>query len=153
MKVGDLLQIQYVAPRGVSTEQGAVQRILNKKRISQIKDFILAGNSFVNTFILNWTDTENLPKIKKETLNIPLQGRRAQILDGQHRVAGLQEAVNVKPEISETEVLVSLCIGLKTQDAAKIFLIPYLISFVICLFNNRIKVYDYFLLSFYFRQL
>lgn len=122
MKVGDLLQIQYVAPRGVSTEQGAVQRILNKKRISQIKDFILAGNSFVNTFILNWTDTENLPKIKKETLNIPLQGRRAQILDGQHRVAGLQEAVNVKPEISETEVLVSLCIGLKTQDAAKIFL-------------------------------
>lgn len=122
MKVGDLLDIQYVAPRGVSTEQGAVQRILNKKRISQIKDFILAENSFVNTFILNWTDTENLPKIKKETLNIPLQGRRAQILDGQHRIAGLQEAVNTKPKIAETEVLVSLCIGLKTQDAAKIFL-------------------------------
>ena len=30
MRVGDLLQIQYVAPRGISTEQGAVQRILNK---------------------------------------------------------------------------------------------------------------------------
>jgi DGQHR domain-containing protein len=122
MKVGDLLQIQYVASRGVSTEQGAVQRVLNKKRISQIKDFILAGNSFVNTFILNWTDTENLPKIKKDTLNIPLQGRRAQILDGQHRAVGLQEAVNVKADIAETEVLVSLCIGLETKDAAKIFL-------------------------------
>lgn len=122
MKVRDLLQIQYVAPRGVSTEQGAVQRILNKKRITQIKDFVLLGNTFVNTFILNWTDSENLPKIKKDTLNIPLQGRRAQILDGQHRIAGLQEAVNTKPEIGDTEVIVSLCIGLKTQDAAKIFL-------------------------------
>jgi DNA sulfur modification protein DndB len=122
MKVGDLLEIQYVAPRGISTEQGAVQRILNKKRINQIKDFVLNGNSFVNTFILNWTDTENNPKIKKGTLNIPLQGRRAQILDGQHRVAGLLEAVNIKPEIADTEVLVSLCIHLKTPDAAKIFL-------------------------------
>lgn len=122
MKVGDLLQIQYVAQRGVSTEQGAVQRILSKTRIFQIRDFVLAGNSFVNTFVLNWTDLTNLPKIKKDTLNIPLQGRRAQILDGQHRVAGLQEAVNVKPELAQTEVLVSLCIGLQTSDAAKIFL-------------------------------
>lgn len=122
MKVGDLLQIQYVAPRGISTEQGAVQRILNKKRIAQIKEFILAGNSFVNTFILNWTDSENLPKIKKDTLNLPLQGRRAQVLDGQHRIAGLQEATNIKPDVAQTEVLVSLLIGLKTQDAAKIFL-------------------------------
>jgi DGQHR domain-containing protein len=116
------LQINYVAARGKSTEQGAVQRILNKKRISQIKDFVLQGNSFVNTFILNWTDVDNLPKIKKESLNIPLQGRRAQVLDGQHRISGLQEAVNIQPEIGEKEVLISLCIGLNTQDAAKIFL-------------------------------
>lgn len=122
MKISDLLQIHYVAARGKSTEQGAVQRILNKKRISQIKDFVLQGNSFVNTFILNWTDEDNLPKIKKESLNVPLQGRRAQVLDGQHRISGLQEAVNVKPEIGENEVLISLCIGLNTQDAAKIFL-------------------------------
>ncbi|WP_346857192.1 DGQHR domain-containing protein [uncultured Draconibacterium sp.] len=122
MTVDDLLDIQYVASRGKSTEQGAVQRILNKRRISQIRDFILEGNSFVNTFILNWTDTDNPPKIKKETLNLPLQGRRAQILDGQHRIAGMQEAVNKNPQIGKIEVLVSLCIGLNTQEAAKIFL-------------------------------
>jgi len=122
MKVSDLLEIQYVAPRGKSTEEGAVQRILNRRRIVQIKDFVLEGNSFVNTFILNWTDSENLPKIKKETLNIPLQGRRAQILDGQHRIAGLQEAANVNPKVKDLEVLVSLAIGLDTKDAAKIFL-------------------------------
>ena len=122
MKVGDLLRIQYVAPRGVSTEQGAVQRILNKNRIESIKQFVLSGNSFVNTFIINWTDTQNQPKIRKETILLPLQGRFAQMLDGQHRIAGIQEAVNEMPTIAEKEVLVSLCVGLNTKEAAKIFL-------------------------------
>ena len=122
MKVGDLLGIQYVASRGVSTEQGAVQRILNKSRVESICRFVLAGNSFVNTFILNWTDTQYTPKIKKESLTIPLQGRFAQMLDGQHRIAGLQEAVNQKAEVAEMEILVSLFIGLNTKEAARIFL-------------------------------
>lgn len=122
MRVGDLLQIQYVASRGVSTEQGAVQRILNKGRVDSISKFVLAGNSFVNTFILNWTDTQYTPKIKKESLVLPVQGRFAQMLDGQHRMAGLQEAVNQKPEVADMEVLVSLFVGLNTKEAARIFL-------------------------------
>ncbi len=122
MRVGDLLPLQYVASRGVSTEQGAVQRILNKSRVDAICKFVLGGNTFVNTFILNWTDTQYLPKVKKETLSLPLQGRFAQMLDGQHRIAGLQEAVNQKPEIADMEVLVSLFIGLNTKEAARIFL-------------------------------
>ena len=48
MKAKDLLPIQYVAIRGGSTEQGAVQRVLNKRRINDIRDFVLQGNSFVN---------------------------------------------------------------------------------------------------------
>lgn len=122
MRVGDLLQMQYVASRGVSTEQGAVQRILNKSRVDAISRFVLAGNSFVNTFILNWTDTQYMPKVKKETLIMPLQGRFAQMLDGQHRMAGLQEAVSQKAEVADMEVLVSLFIGLNTKEAARIFL-------------------------------
>lgn len=122
MRVGDLLQMQYVASRGVSTEQGAVQRILNKGRVDSISKFVLAGNTFVNTFILNWTDVQYQPKVKKETLILPLQGRFAQMLDGQHRIAGLQEAFNQKPEVADMEVLVSLFIGLNTKEAAKIFL-------------------------------
>ena len=80
MKAKDLLPIQYVAIRGGSTEQGAVQRVLNKRRINDIKDFVLQGNSFVNSFILNWTDNGNLPKIKKEGIVLPLQGRRVQMV-------------------------------------------------------------------------
>lgn len=122
MRVGDLLGLQYVASRGVSSEQGAVQRILNKGRVDSISRFVLAGNTFVNTFILNWTDTQYLPKIRKESMTIPLQGRFAQMLDGQHRIAGLLEAVNQKPEVADMEVLVSLFIGLNTKEAARIFL-------------------------------
>lgn len=80
MKVSDLLPIYYVAARGVSQEPGAVQRILNKSRISQIRDFILAGNSFVSSFILNWTDQEHLPIIGETSMTIDLFESQAQIL-------------------------------------------------------------------------
>jgi DGQHR domain-containing protein len=122
MKVKEILSIQYVASRGQNTEAGSVQRILNKSRISKIREFILADNSFVNTFILNWTNKNYEPKIKKETISIPFDGHSAQILDGQHRIAGLAAAIEVNTSIGETEILVSLCIGLDTPQAAKIFL-------------------------------
>jgi len=122
MKVNDLLSIQYVAVRGQSSEEGAVQRILNKRRIQSIKEFILKGNMFFNTFIINWTDMSFEPKILKDVIKIPLQGRRAQTIDGQHRLVGLQAAINEKPEIGEKEVLVSLCLHLTTKESATIFL-------------------------------
>ena len=122
MKAKDLLPIQYVAVRGDSTEQGAVQRVLNKRRINDIRDFVLQGNSFVNSFVLNWTDNNNVPKIKKESIVLPIQGRRVQMLDGQHRIAGIQEAVNIDSKYGELDVLVSMFINLDTSDAAKIFL-------------------------------
>lgn len=122
MKIKDLLSIYYVAARGLSTEQGAVQRILNRRRIDDIKNFVLGGNLFVNTFIINWTDATEEPKIKKDTLNIPLDGRRAQVLDGQHRISGLREAILLKPEIGEKYILVSMALQLTTPEAANIFL-------------------------------
>lgn len=56
MKVKDLLPIYYVAVRGRDNIPGAVQRVLSKRRISSIKSFILDGNMFFNTFILNWVE-------------------------------------------------------------------------------------------------
>lgn len=41
MKVKDLLPIYYVAVRGRDDVQGAVQRVLNKRRINSIKEFVL----------------------------------------------------------------------------------------------------------------
>ena len=47
MAVENLIKISYVAVRGRDREEGAVQRVLNKKRISSIKQYILNGNMFV----------------------------------------------------------------------------------------------------------
>jgi hypothetical protein len=43
MKVKDVVAISYVAVRGVDKEEGAVQRVLNKRRVADIKEFILGA--------------------------------------------------------------------------------------------------------------
>ena len=122
MKVKDLDSISYVAVRGVDQEEGAVQRVLSKRRISSIKEFILSGNIFFNTFILNWTEQSVEPTFRDGHITVPLTLSAAQMIDGQHRLAGFQAAMEVTPEIGEKDVLVSLCIGLSTKQAATIFL-------------------------------
>lgn len=124
MKVKDILSIHYIAVRGVDNEEGAVQRVLNKSRINAIKNYILEGNNFFNSFILNWTNTEYLPVIENNTMRLHLIPSAAQVIDGQHRLAGLQAACDADPEkeIEEKELVVTLCIGLTTKQAAEIFL-------------------------------
>ena len=41
MTVEDLLPIYYVAIRGKDEVEGAVQRVLNKRRVTSIRDFII----------------------------------------------------------------------------------------------------------------
>lgn len=53
MSVKDLANISYVAVRGKDTEEGAVQRVLNRQRIMSIKNYVLDDNLFVNTFVVN----------------------------------------------------------------------------------------------------
>lgn len=52
----EILPLYYVAVRGRDSEEGAVQRVLSTKRISDISEYVLKGNAFVNTFILNWAN-------------------------------------------------------------------------------------------------
>lgn len=122
MKVKDVSFISYVAVRGIDQEKGAVQRVLNKRRIDSIKDFILSGNMFFNTFILNWIEQGYTPIYSNGSITIPLTHAAAQMIDGQHRMAGLEAAMEVRPEVGDENILVSLCIGLSTKAAARIFL-------------------------------
>jgi DGQHR domain-containing protein len=121
MKVKDVLYISYVAVRGKDDEEGAVQRLLNRRRILSIKGFVLEGNMFFNTFILNWTNPKIEPKFIKDQMEVPIVLSSAQIIDGQHRLEGLKEAMKDNPKIGEQEILISLCIGLTTKEAALIF--------------------------------
>jgi len=122
MRVRDLVFIHYVAVRGVDEEEGAVQRVLSKARISKIRDYILDGNIFFNSFILNWTDQNYPLELNDDEISIPLIPSSAQVIDGQHRITGLLEAMKEKDKIGNQEVIVTLCQNLSTKQAAGIFL-------------------------------
>lgn len=122
MKVKDLEFIHYVARRGCDDEEGAVQRVLNSTRLKSIEAYVSKGNIFYTPFFLNWTNKENPINIEDKKITIPLVAKSAQILDGQHRIAGLELASKNKPEIGERDVLVILTNELETTKAAEIFL-------------------------------
>lgn len=122
MKVEDLAAISYVAVRGVDEEEAAVQRVLSKQRINKIRDYVLDGFTFFNSFILNWTDKAHPIKIKGGKIDIPLVESSAQVIDGQHRLTGLIEAMKADSSVGQREVIVTLCQNLTTSQAASIFL-------------------------------
>ncbi|GLB30057.1 DGQHR domain-containing protein [Lacrimispora amygdalina] len=120
--VKEILPIYYVAVRGRDNEEGAVQRVLNKRRISSIADFVLDGNMFFNPFILNWVD-ENYPlEFNDNGIKVPLIRDGAQVIDGQHRLEGLRVAYEVNKNIGEKEIIIIMTERLTTKDAAQIFL-------------------------------
>lgn len=121
-KVSDILPIYYVAVRRRDVEPGAVQRVLNKRRISSITDFILRGNMFFNTFILNWTDENFEVEIDDNSLVMPIISGAAQVLDGQHRLEGLKRATEQNTEIGNEQIIIVLTQHITTKQAANIFL-------------------------------
>lgn len=122
IKVKEILPIYYVAVRGKDNEEGAVQRVLSKRRISSIKDFVLSGNTFYNLFILNWSNNDYNINEKNNKLIIPSVSKGAQVIDGQHRLEGIKQAYDEDPQIGEMFISVLLLEHLTTQNAAKIFL-------------------------------
>jgi len=123
IKCRDLLHISYVARRGLDDEEGAVQRILNKRRIGSISVFVQEGGYFPTNFILNFLDSTNVMVNEKEQELIVSDSENiAQVLDGQHRIAGLTDACKKVANLKEVEYPVLITIGLDTSQSAKIFL-------------------------------
>ena len=118
----DLVQISYASVRNRDAEEGAVQRLLNPRRIDSIKDFTLKGGDYPNCIILNWVDDDQSLSVKNGTLVVPIKDRVAQIIDGQHRVEGIRAAIKSKPAIGKLEIPVAFYQHLTTQECADIFL-------------------------------
>jgi DGQHR domain-containing protein len=106
LRAKDLVAISYVARRGETDEAGAVQRVLNARRISQIKDYAIHVGDFPNCIVLI----------------LPIAKQSAQIIDGQHRVAGLDEAIRESAEVGNIEIPVALYTYLGTRECADLFL-------------------------------
>jgi len=115
-----LVHITYAARRRQDDEEGAVQRVLNQSRIGGIKTFALQDGDFPASIALNWVGAPL--QVDGSTLNIPNEARSAQILDGQHRVAGLGEALEDRPALGNQMIPVAIYSGLDTRECANIFL-------------------------------
>lgn len=122
MKAGILVELAYAAVRGKDDEEGAVQRYLNTERIAKIRDFTLSGGAYPNAIILNWVSTDNPLTFTENTISFSSGKRLAQIIDGQHRLAGISEAININQEIAELILPVVLYQNLATKECADLFL-------------------------------
>jgi DGQHR domain-containing protein len=118
----DLIQISYASVRNKDSEEGAVQRLLNPRRIDSIKDFTIKGGDYPNCIVLNWVDSQHTLKLANGQISVPIRDRVAQIIDGQHRVEGIRAAIKAKPTIGKLEIPVVFYEKLSTQECADIFL-------------------------------
>ena len=122
MPASAVVAISYTAVRGVNPEEGAVQRVLNPRRIASVKDFTIQVGHYPGTIALNWVSEIN-PLIKENNhLRMKIAEHSAQIIDGQHRVAGIKAAIAERKEIGEMQLAVALYERLTTQQCADIFL-------------------------------
>jgi DNA sulfur modification protein DndB len=117
-----LASIAYASVRGQDDEPGAIQRLLNGTRISSIKSFAMQVGNFPASIVLNWVSkTPALTRNEREVF-IPRVERGAQIIDGQHRVAGIKAAIAEDSTLASLELPVALFEGLDTRACADIFL-------------------------------
>ena len=98
-----------------------MQRILNQSRIAGIKSFALMGGDFPASIVLNWVSQNQLTK-RHGAVEIPEVANSAQIIDGQHRVAGIEEAIKDNPDAAHHLLPVAIYEGLDTPQCANIFL-------------------------------
>lgn len=121
VKAKEILPLYYVAVRGKDTEEGAVQRVLSPKRIADIANYVLKGNVFMNTFIMNWANADCEVEFGN-VIKIPKIAASMQVIDGQHRLEGIKAAYSVNQECGDIDILVVLTNRLTTELAAEIFL-------------------------------
>ncbi|WP_295551194.1 DNA sulfur modification protein DndB [uncultured Pseudacidovorax sp.] len=114
--------ISYAAVRGQSEEEGAVQRLLNQGRINSIKTFTLQGGDYPNAVVLNWVSTANKLTVADGVLSFTADPDLAQIIDGQHRIAGIKAAIEEQKSLGRLELPVVIYRNLSTAQCADIFL-------------------------------
>lgn len=122
LSAGLLTNISYASVRGQSNEEGAVQRILNSRRITNIKNFTLEGGDYPGAIILNWINKDNLLQKINNTIVFKNMPQSAQLIDGQHRLAGIKAAIVERESISTLELPVAIYENLSTKECADIFL-------------------------------
>lgn len=114
LPAAELAEISYVSIRGRDTEEGAVQRVLNPLRINSLRDYALAGGDYSASIILNWVNKTEAPVYDGSKVKLPIVSKSAQIIDGQHRVEGLREALKTDALVGTIDIPVAIYSFLET---------------------------------------
>ena len=122
LPAGLLCRISYASARRGDQEEGAIQRYLNSRRITAIKEFTLAEGDYPNSIVLNWVNRTRPLVRNGDVLTVPDVARSAQLIDGQHRVAGLTAALEERGDIADLLIPAAIYQGLDTRECANIFL-------------------------------
>ena len=115
-----LCEITYTDTRRIDERlierHAGLNRPVNPARVKEISEYVqLADATFPNSVIIA-IDSENIVAQDDHSLTIRLAPDVAKIIDGQHRISGLQSA---RP--SNFELVVAIFVDLEIEDQATIF--------------------------------
>jgi DGQHR domain-containing protein len=126
-----LLKIAFVNHHALNHPDGrpAYQRMINKKRIADIGQFIQRGGYFPTNILINFTDAcrfdllsnkDNADQnIKFGWLYLPSRYKSAWIIDGQHRLYGFS---NIPDHLLDTNLFVLAFEKMDTKTEADLFI-------------------------------
>lgn len=123
----DLLFISYADIRRLSTGSElreveiytGIQRPLSRNRVKEIGDYVnLIDASFPTSIILHVEQEDAEYNESEETMTLPYKNSIAKILDGQHRIAGLEHFEN---DGRKFELNVTIFVGMELEDQAILF--------------------------------
>jgi DGQHR domain-containing protein len=124
----ELLKISFVNHRSLNDPDGVptYQRLVEKKRMKEIGEFINDGGYFPNNILINFKNQPRFDIVKKDELtnshyghlHLPDKYKSAWIIDGQHRLYGY---ANLDKKFQTQPILVIAFDQMKQKDEAKLF--------------------------------
>lgn len=123
----DLMKISYADIRRLETGSEfrqvevytGIQRPLEKKRVDDIGEYVNMVDATFPTGIILHVEAEDAEyDEEKGIMTLPYKSNVAKILDGQHRIAGLER---FKDEDSKFELNVTMFVGMELEDQAIVF--------------------------------
>lgn len=118
----DLIDISYADVRRIKERDVekylGIQRPLSESRVSELKQYVNVVDATFPTSVILAVKSEDIIEYSKETSTIKIknEGKVAQIIDGQHRIAGL-EAFNG----NKFQINVTLFVDMDMEDQAMVF--------------------------------
>ncbi|ACF10802.1 DGQHR domain protein [Chlorobaculum parvum NCIB 8327] len=125
----DLIKITYADIRRLDREGSeqreveiytGIQRELSKNRVKEIGKYVNMVDATFPTGVIIHIDEKNILEYnaEKEMMTIPFSDNIAKVLDGQHRIAGLEEYAKSDDSF---QISVTIFVGMELEDQAIVF--------------------------------